>query len=368
MLNNIHMFAKTECKKHKFIEKSSKGSGFSFPLPSFATIAVVAGTILLATTALKWDDLGIKAPERYVFQPGSEDTTMVTMRYAATGVSTVIQPETQEQKPETQAVEAVNEPTHESPPQDADTSGILVSFKWQQYKVQKGDSVSSIAKKFDVSIGAVIASNEIKNARHLREGAVLRIPNIDGIPYSVKSGDNLSKIALSFNVPMEVILDVNDLRSTNIRAGETLFIPGARMNDMDLRLSLGDLFIYPVQSRYITSRFGMRKDPINGSLSFHTGIDLRANIGTPVLAAMEGSVSVVGENWVYGRYIIMSHPNGYKTLYAHLNAYSVKQGERVSQGRKIAESGNTGYSTGAHLHFTIYDQNNKLVNPLDLLR
>jgi murein DD-endopeptidase MepM/ murein hydrolase activator NlpD len=64
----------------------------------------------------------------------------------------------------------------------------------------------------------------------------------------------------------------------------------------------------------------------------------------------------------------MTHDNGYKTLYAHLNSYSVKQGDKVARGRKIAESGNTGYSTGPHLHFSVYDRNNKLVNPLELLR
>jgi murein DD-endopeptidase MepM/ murein hydrolase activator NlpD len=111
----------------------------------------------------------------------------------------------------------------------------------------------------------------------------------------------------------------------------------------------------------------MRKDPKSGQLSFHTGLDIRANTGTTVMAAMDGTVSVTNENWVYGKYVILSHPNGYKTLYAHLSAISVKQGDKVSQGRKIGESGNTGYSTGPHLHFGIYDKNNKLIDPLDLL-
>jgi len=234
--------------------------------------------------------------------------------------------------------------------------------------VQKGDSVSVIAKKFGVSVGAVIASNEIRNARTLQEGAVLRVPNIDGIPYTIKKGDSLSKISASFNVPLEVILDVNDIKSDIIKIGETIFIPGARMNDIDLRMSLGELFIYPVHGKYITSKFGMRKDPISGELGFHTGIDLRGNTGATVMAAMDGVVSVVSENWLYGKHIIISHSNGYKTLYGHLNSSSVKQGDKVLQGKKIGEVGNTGYSTGSHLHFSIYDKNNKLVNPLDLLK
>jgi murein DD-endopeptidase MepM/ murein hydrolase activator NlpD len=339
-------------------------SGISIPIPSVATIAVIAGTVLVALVALKWEDFNLKLPERYSFQLDAEDTVRQTMQYASTGIPSIISaasPELvtaqiQEQQEQPETVKNTEESTQE-----------LITFQWRQYKVQKGDAVSTIAKKFGVSIGAVIASNNIRNARRLQEGVSLRIPNIDGIPYSIKAGDSLSKISASFNVPIDVILDVNDLKSDIIKAGETIFIPGARMNDLDLRMSLGELFIYPVQSKHLTSGFGMRKDPISGELTFHTGIDLRANTGTAVMASMEGVVSVISENWLYGKHIIISHPNGYKTMYAHLSSASVKQGDKVSQGRKIAEAGNTGYSTGSHLHFTIYDKSGKLVNPLDLL-
>jgi murein DD-endopeptidase MepM/ murein hydrolase activator NlpD len=351
-------------------QKSEKTSGFSIPIPSVATIAVVAGTVLVALTALKWENFNIKLPERYAFQIDAEDTVRQTLQYASTGVPSMLsaaipdEPVPVQSPEQTETVKNSKEmPT--ATPKNSDNE--LITFQWQQYKVKKGDSVSTIAKKFGVSIGAVISSNNIRNARRLQEGVSLRIPNIDGIPYSIKSGDSLSKISASFNVPLDVILDVNDLKSDIIKAGQTIFIPGARMNDLDLKMSLGEMFAYPVQSKYLTSGFGMRKDPISGELNFHTGIDLRANTGATVTASMEGVVSVISENWLYGKHIIISHPNGYKTMYAHLNSVSVKQGDKVSQGRKIAEAGNTGYSTGSHLHFTIYDKNGKLINPLDLL-
>jgi len=348
---------KTEKNTYKTESKKSGGSGFS--LPALPTLAVIAGTVVIALAALNWEDVIIT--ENIVILPG-EDTEAVyhTWQYASTGITQILP---QQIQPETLAAEE-NQDTA-----DLDiTQDDLIPFQWEQYRVRRGDSVSEIAKRFGVSVGAIIASNEIRNARTMQEGITLRIPNIDGIPYQVKSGDNLLKISASFNVPLEVILDVNDIKSDNIRTGETIFIPGARMNDIDLRMSLGDLFIYPIQNRGITSHFGMRKDPISGVMSFHTGIDLRADIGTTIVAALDGVVSVTSENRIYGRYIIMSHVNGYKTLYAHLNTFSVKQGDRVARGRKIGESGNTGYSTGPHLHFSIYDKNNKLVNPLDLLR
>jgi len=344
--------------------KIKKSSGFSFSVPLLPTLAVIAGTVVISLAALNWEDINIEFPRKITYNPEADTgAERQTMMYAATGITGImpsknITPETETTKTAVNAEKTA----------DSNAPNDLITFEWQQYRVKRGDSVSTIAQKYGVSIGAIIASNEIRNARTLQEGAELRIPNIDGIPYQIKKGDSLSKIALSFSVPLEVILDVNDIKSDVLKAGETLFIPGARMNDMDLRLSLGELFMYPVQSKYITSNYGMRKDPISGALNFHTGLDLRADIGTTVVSAMDGVVSVTAENWLYGKHIIISHDNGYKTLYGHLNSFSVKKGERVARGKKIGESGNTGYSTGPHLHFTVYDKNNKLVNPLDLLR
>jgi murein DD-endopeptidase MepM/ murein hydrolase activator NlpD len=346
-------------------ERSPKKSRGSFPVPSLATVAVIAGTVLLCLAAFKWEDLRIKLPEKYAFQLNAENIDSQTMKYASTGVPSLLSLNGGTIPDEPIPIQPVEKKEIEKKPEES--AKDLITFQWQQYKVKKGDSVSVIAKKFGVSIGAVIASNNIRNARQLKEGVTLKIPNIDGIPYSIKAGDSLSKISASFNVPLDVILDINDLKSDVIKAGETIFIPGARMNDLDLRMSLGELFIYPVSGKHLTSNFGMRKDPISGELAFHTGIDLRANTGASVMASMEGVVSVINENWLYGKHIILSHPNGYKTMYAHLSSVSVKQGDKVAQGRKIGEAGNTGYSTGAHLHFTIYDKNGKLINPLDLL-
>jgi murein DD-endopeptidase MepM/ murein hydrolase activator NlpD len=363
-------------EKIERIEKTERRSGFSFPVPSFATLAAAAGTVIIALAALNWENISVPQPENYTFQPVTDtQAESHTIQYAATGISDINSitpipvpvPITETPAPAA-APTSAPAPTAEAIEADTSHQNHLITFEWQQYRVRRGDSVSAIAKKFDVSVGAIIASNDIRNARALQEGAVLKIPNIDGIPYQVKSGDSLLKIAASFNVPLEVILDINDIKSDTIRVGETFFIPGARMNDIDLRMSLGELFAYPLHNRYITSNYGMRRDPIGGHWAFHTGIDLRADIGTPVFAALDGVVSVVGENRIYGRHIILTHGNGYKTIYAHLNSYAVKQGDRVARGRKIAESGNTGYSTGPHLHFGVYDRNNKLLNPLELLK
>ncbi|MDR1429295.1 MAG: M23 family metallopeptidase, partial [Spirochaetaceae bacterium] len=239
------------------------------------------------------------------------------------------------------------------------------TFAWSEYTVKRGDSVSVIASRHSLSMDAIIASNNISNARQLREGQALRLPNMDGIPYTVKSGDTLGKIARNQGIPVEAILDANDLESELINAGTMLFLPGARMPSEDLKLALGELFIYPIRGR-LSSPYGWRQDPISGVRRFHSAIDLAASTGTTIKAAMDGRIQSVGFNSTYGKYIIMTHGNNYQTMYAHLSLVSVEQGDAVIQGNKIGEVGSTGYSTGPHLHFAIY-KNGRALNPLDFL-
>jgi murein DD-endopeptidase MepM/ murein hydrolase activator NlpD len=192
------------------------------------------------------------------------------------------------------------------------------TFRYDKYMVRRGDSVSSIAAKHSLSVSSIIASNSISNAKRLMAGTVLKIPNMDGLPHKVRRGDTLSGVASSYGIPVEAILDANDLDSETIHPGMTLFLPGARMRGEELRRVLGDLFVYPVRGR-LTSGYGWRNDPFTGVRRFHAAIDLAAPLGTPLTAAMDGRVSTLGFNSVYGKYIILSHSGGYQTLYAHLN-------------------------------------------------
>jgi len=339
------------------VEKSpekKRGKGFSFPVPSLATLAVISGTLVISLAALNWEGFSPAIPEKFALRPEAESPIK---KYADTGGTIYIATPI---RIENSADIIELEPEIKEIPLD-----LMPSFEWSEYKVQRGDSVSKIAVQFGISMDAVITSNAISNARRLREGETLRIPNMDGIPHTVKRGDSISGISKTYNVPKDVILDVNDIRSDLIREGEILFIPGARMAPEALKLSLGELFIYPVRKN-ISSNYGWRQDPFSGQQSFHSGIDLRGNAGTPIKAAHDGTVSVVGNSRVYGKYIILSHNNSYQTLYAHLSAFSVKEGEKVIQGAKIGEMGSTGLSTGPHLHFSIF-RSGKAVNPLDLL-
>ncbi|MEE8591971.1 MAG: M23 family metallopeptidase, partial [Spirochaetia bacterium] len=135
--------------------------------------------------------------------------------------------------------------------------------------------------------------------------------------------------------------------------GQELFIPGARLSEMERNRVFGRLFIYPTRGR-ITDRFGMRRDPFTGIRRFHNGVDLAGPVGTSIIASMSGKVAMLGYNPTFGKYIILTHPEGFQTLYGHLDAFRVQKGERVKQGQRIADMGNSGYSTGSHLHFSIF--------------
>ncbi|OHE65782.1 MAG: hypothetical protein A2Z99_12085 [Treponema sp. GWB1_62_6] len=238
-------------------------------------------------------------------------------------------------------------------------------FSTEIYVVRGGDTVSSIAAARALSIDSIIALNGVTNVKQLKAGTVLKIPNMDGVPYTVRKGDSLVRIAASWGVPMEAILDANDLKSASIAPGASLFLPGARMRGDDLKSALGELFKYPVNGR-LTSTYGWRNDPFTGVRRFHAAIDLAGPMGTPIRAAMDGKVASAGYNSVYGNFVILSHNGAYQTMYAHLDSYKVEKGRRVTQGQAIGELGTTGYSTGPHLHFAVY-KNGRAIDPLRLL-
>ncbi|WP_414674711.1 M23 family metallopeptidase [Lysobacter sp.] len=122
----------------------------------------------------------------------------------------------------------------------------------------------------------------------------------------------------------------------------------------------------PIANSYITSGFGGRADPFSGGHANHKGIDFKANVGDPVLAVADGVVSYSGVRSGYGNVIEVDHGNGYVTRYAHNSRLTRKVGELVRAGQEIAKAGSTGRSTGAHVHFEVWE-NGRVVNPRNFL-
>ena len=123
--------------------------------------------------------------------------------------------------------------------------------------------------------------------------------------------------------------------------------------------------IWPTRG-YVSSRFGPRKSPFTGRRQRHTGIDVAAQMGTPIVASADGVVTFSGRLAGYGRAIVITHGFGFKTFYGHNKKNKIKKGTRVKRGQVIALVGNTGYSTGSHVHYEVLVKDNP-VNPLNYI-
>ena len=245
--------------------------------------------------------------------------------------------------------------------------GYVSTVTFKDYTVRKGDTVSGIASRAGLrNFGTLLSVNNIDNARRISAGQTLQIPSTDGLLYTVKKNETLAGIAATHKVNVTALLDANDLTHETLSVGQKLFIPGASLSSFELRKALGELFIYPIMGR-LTSPFGYRNDPFTGARSFHSGIDLAAPIGTSVKATLDGRIAETGFNRIFGNYVIITHDRGYQSLYGHLSAIYVKRGQYVTQGAIVGAVGNTGYSTGPHLHLSIY-KNGSLINPFSVLK
>lgn len=235
---------------------------------------------------------------------------------------------------------------------------ILVERK---YTVARGDTIQTIARRFGIWEDTLISANSLTSRNQIRPGKVLTVPNMNGIYHTVRKNENLSVIARAYRIDITKIVDANNLESTALRAGERIFIPNARLSASAKSNFYGDTFVWPARGP-ISSPFGYRSNPFSGARTFHSAIDIVMNRGTPIKAVRDGVTADAGYNAVFGNYVIIRHSGGFQSLYAHLDAILVKKGASVSQGQVIGRSGNTGQSTGPHLHFSLF-LNGKAVDP-----
>lgn len=232
--------------------------------------------------------------------------------------------------------------------------GTLPSLPYTSYKVKSGDTLASISRRYGVPVDYIQVSNRIADPRELRPGEVLILPH-GGVIHIVREGQTLEDIAASYGVDKVDIIMANDLVGAPL-PGQRLLIPSPKEIPWLEALELGwrpdATFIWPLKGR-LTSLFGRRIHPIYGTPDFHTGIDFGVPVGTEVHAAAAGKVSFAGWQGGYGLLVVIDHGDGLSTYYAHLSEALVEVGQFVEQGQVIALTGNTGLSTGPHLHFEI---------------
>jgi len=227
------------------------------------------------------------------------------------------------------------------------------------YVVREGDTLSQIAEMFDVTTNTVLWSNDLKSARDIHPGDTLVILPIDGIEHVVAKGDTAASLAKKYKADAAEILSFNNIEA--LKVGETIIIPHGVEAPTPKARSVGTARISggPSLIGYFLRPLlgGIKTQGIHG----YNGIDIGVPVGTPVMASAPGTVLVArssGYNGGYGRYIVVQHPNGTQTLYAHLSEIYVSSGSNVSQGEVIGASGNSGRSTGPHLHYEVHGARN----------
>jgi murein DD-endopeptidase MepM/ murein hydrolase activator NlpD len=238
----------------------------------------------------------------------------------------------------------------------------------QVYTVQPGDTVLAIANRFKLNPETIQWSNPKidQNPDLLSIGDQLKLLPVDGVLHTVRAGDTLSALATKYKVSTEEIVayDSNNLVDVNapLIIGSDIVVPGGTKEPAAVPVAGGwtSSIAAPDDAPVGSGNFAW---PASGSISQgywggHRAIDIAGRIGAPVSAADGGFVTTAGGGWNggYGNYVVVDHGNGFSTLYGHLTTIYVNAGETVSAGQQIGTMGNTGNSTGPHLHFEVIYQ------------
>ncbi len=246
--------------------------------------------------------------------------------------------------------------------------GRRPEHQFQTYTVERGDTPNGIADRFGIQATTLLGGNPLlsQESSLLQTGVTLVILPIDGVLHDVQPGDTLESIAEQYGVPVETIIGYapNNLEFPYRLFPETqIMVPGA----------VRDVFVWtpPTLASVRSSREGSGVAPVIvgtgtyiypvGSRNFsqyfwygHPGVDIALPEGTAVVASDTGTVTFAGWNiYGFGNLIVVNHGNGYETFYAHLSGISVVPGQIVYQGNVIGSTGNTGNSSGPHIHFEI---------------
>jgi murein DD-endopeptidase MepM/ murein hydrolase activator NlpD len=238
----------------------------------------------------------------------------------------------------------------------------IPSLRLLEYNIEKGDTLWSISRKYEVDPDSIISCNVFSNVHAIQQGDTILIPNLRGIFVNVGEGDTIFQYSTTYRVAPDFIMEVNNLRTNELTPGMKIFLPDVRFSNMERAYALGEAFSKPVRGR-LTSRYGYRRDPFTGKRSFHRGIDLANRVGSRVYAAQGGRVIYSGPRYGYGHAVIIEHRFGYKTLYGHLDQIDVRRKQYVKSGQVIGAVGNSGRSTGPHVHFEIWHKN-RTIDPL----
>ena len=233
------------------------------------------------------------------------------------------------------------------------------------HRVEEGETLQSIAESYGVGEETIISVNAIKNIALVKAGMVLRIPDRNGQLYTVQAGDSLSIITNRFNPTLgwKTLQELNGLTSEIIHPGQKLFIPSVEI-EADGSFSTYSRFVQPAKGR-ITGLYGQQVvDKETGEIQVLQGIWIEGAQGSAVVASSTGVVVDAGnEPDGLGRFVVLSHADGYRTTYGHLDSVTVKIGDQVKQNDDIGTMGGTGNIGKTALYFSV-EQEGTALNPV----
>jgi len=216
-----------------------------------------------------------------------------------------------------------------------------------EYEVKQGDSLSSIAEDFDISLNTILWANSLSSKSTVSPGKKLIILPVSGVSHLVQRGESLSYLATAYKVASEEIISVNAVTDDKIYMGDLLIIPGGKP------LPKAVIHYAPLASSYFICPISS-PCRVTQRLHWYNAIDFaNGTCGEPVFAAAGGVVQKTGYHSVAGKYTRILHPNGVTTFYGHFSGVLVYPGQQVSQGQLIGYSGQTGWATGCHVHFEV---------------
>jgi murein DD-endopeptidase MepM/ murein hydrolase activator NlpD len=238
----------------------------------------------------------------------------------------------------------------------------LVSHAPIVYTVVQGDTLESVGRVFNLPWRYVMWSNPGLRMP-LKVGQPLKLPPVPGVVVAVKRGDTPASLASAYGTEVSTVLGFNGIRGSQLTPGSVLVIPIDPAQGPNLSTGVPadpidpGQFLCPITGAQIIQQFGPTsfalEPPFAGYLHFHTGIDLLAGYGTPIVAAAGGKVTAIGYAFDFGIRVEITDSSGLVEVYAHMSQVAVALGQEVQQGEKVGYVGSTGLSIGAHLHFQL---------------
>ncbi|UKO99646.1 peptidoglycan DD-metalloendopeptidase family protein [Nostoc sp. UHCC 0870] len=256
---------------------------------------------------------------------------------------------------------------------------ISALSRFRRHKVVRGDTLVSIAQRYNLVPETIVGMNpSLQDGSLPTVGSELQIPPFNGVVVEVPRGQTWRQIATRFKVRPDALFEVNGCQQDP----RIVFVPGVNWSPNGFTATPKTAMFttsvklsgYPFQqAREVTLPYGWQINPNTGEVFFHSGIDLLADVGTPVEAIAPGKVVFAQEQGTYGNLVIINHNGGLQSRYAHLDSIQVKVGQQLNKGQVLGTVGTTGQPTGkqSHLHFEIRSSSSLgwvAENPKDYLK